>query len=62
MLVSLAAAATVLLAPVWYLMIIACVHRLPKDDRPSRPIRAWAWIGWVGMLATAGLVAWLNLL
>lgn len=59
LLVSLAATATVLLAPTWYLMIVLCVHRLPKEDRPPRALRAWAWAGVAGMAVIAGTLAWL---
>lgn len=59
-LVSLAATATVLLAPLWYLMIVLCVHGLPEEDRPPRRLRAWAWAGLVGMTAIAAAVAWLS--
>lgn len=59
-LVSLAAAATVLLAPIWYTLIVACVHRLPEEIGPPAWIRGWAWVGLAGMTFTAGLVAWLS--
>lgn len=60
-LVSLAATATILLAPIWYLMILLCVHRLPEDDRPPKTLRAWAWAGLAAITVVAATVAWLSL-
>lgn len=57
-LVSLAATLTVLVAPLWYGIIVALAHRLPEPWRPSRARRITAWAGWVGMCAIAVYAAW----
>jgi Mn2+/Fe2+ NRAMP family transporter len=57
-LVSLAATGTVLVGPLWYVLIILVTHRLPVQYRPTRAGRAAAWLGFAGMCATAGFVAW----
>jgi hypothetical protein len=57
-LVSVAATGTVFVGPLWYLLIVLVTHRLPEPWRPRRAERAIAWLGLLGMCATAAFVAW----
>lgn len=57
-LVSLAATGTVLVAPLWYGLIVAITHRLPEQWRPSRARRATAYAGLAGMFAIGIYVAY----
>lgn len=52
-LVNLAAAGTVLVAPLWYALIVLATHRLPEPFRPSLTWRVGAWLGCAGALAVA---------
>lgn len=63
LLVTVAAVASFLLSPITFALNYWCVTRLIEDpdQRPSTPLRVWAWLGILCAFAAAGLYLWVQL-
>jgi len=61
-LVTVAAIVSFLLAPVLYALNHYCVTRLIEDPglRPGPAMRAWSWIGMLGVTAASGFFLWVQ--